>query len=129
MLKETLMERSKGEVRRSKLLELIQDQGKISIQDIVEQLKCSEATARRDLDILERSGRIIRTIGGAVIENGTLLGEQSFHNKHSFLREEKERIAASAAGLVEEGDVVCLTGGTTTFFIAKALKKHRNITV
>ena len=34
-----------------------------------------------------------------------------------------------AASLVEEGDVIGLTGGTTTFLIAKELRKHRNITI
>jgi DeoR/GlpR family transcriptional regulator of sugar metabolism len=125
------MEHSKGESRRLKLLERMKQYGKVSIQDIVDEMGCSEATARRDLDILEKAGKLIRTIGGAVIEGApsSLAGELSFANKRSYLRQEKERIAETASGLVEEGDVVCLTGGTTTFFIAKALKSHRNITV
>ncbi len=125
------MEHSKGESRRLKVLERIKQHGKVSIQEIVEETGCSEATARRDLDLLEKAGKIIRTIGGAVIEGAPspLTGELPFANKRSFLRPEKERIAETAAGLVDEGDVVCLTGGTTTFFIARALKAHRNITV
>lgn len=125
------MEYSKSELRRSKTLELIKLHGKISVQGIIESIGCSEATARRDLDSLEKSGQIIRTIGGAIYE-GTLMqttSEQPFADKRFFQRQEKERIAALAATLVEEGDVVCLTGGTTTFFIARALKKHRNITI
>lgn len=125
------MEYSKSELRRSKTLELIKLHGKISIQEIIESIGCSEATARRDLDSLEKSGQIIRTIGGAIYE-GTLMqttSELPFADKRFFQRQEKERIAELASTLVEEGDVVCLTGGTTTFFIARALKKHRNITV
>ncbi|WP_309121189.1 DeoR/GlpR family DNA-binding transcription regulator [Paenibacillus sp.] len=128
------MEHSKGESRRLKLLERIKQNGKVSIQEIVDEMGCSEATARRDLDLLEKAGKIIRTIGGAVSEGASsaLSGELPFANKRSFLRQEKERIADTAAGLVEEGDVICLTGGTTTFFIAKALKElkeRRNLTV
>lgn len=42
---------------------------------------------------------------------------------------EKESIATTAAALIEEGDVIGLSGGTTTFLIAKAIKNKRNITV
>jgi DeoR/GlpR family transcriptional regulator of sugar metabolism len=42
---------------------------------------------------------------------------------------EKESIADLAASLVQEGDVIGLTGGTTTYLIAKALKKRRNLTI
>lgn len=122
---------SKGDNRRLQLLERIKRNGKISIQEIVEQTGCSEATARRDLDLLEKSGQIIRTIGGAVIEGASAspFGELPFANKRAHLTEEKERIAGTASAMVEEGDVVCLTGGTTTYAIAKALKRHRGITV
>lgn len=125
------MEYSKSELRRSRVLEQIKMHGKISIQEIIEETGCSEATARRDLDMLEKSGQIIRTIGGAVYE-GTLTQsavELPFADKRFFQRQEKERIAEEAAKLVEEGDIVCLTGGTTTFFIARALKRFRNITI
>ncbi|MBT2291149.1 DeoR/GlpR transcriptional regulator [Paenibacillus albidus] len=124
------MEHSKGELRRLKLLELIKAHGKISIQDITGATGCSEATARRDLDALEKSGQIIRTIGGAIYEGALKQSsELPFADKRFFEREGKEQIAAAAADLVQEGDVIGLTGGTTTFFIARALKLHRNITV
>jgi len=126
------MELSKGDLRRSKALELIKQHGKISLQEIVEAIGCSEATARRDLDLLEKSGQIIRTIGGAIYEGAlmqTASSEIPFADKRFFQRQGKERIAEVAASLVKEGDVVSLTGGTTTFFIARALKKHRNITI
>lgn len=125
------MEYSKGELRRMKALELMKLHGKLSIQEIVEAIGCSEATARRDLDMLEKAGQIIRTIGGAIYE-GTLVPsslEIPFADKRFFQLQEKERIAEVAAALVQEGDAVCLTGGTTTFFIARALKNHRNITI
>ena len=35
------------------------------LEIIIEATGCSEATARRDLDVLEKSGQLIRTIGGA----------------------------------------------------------------
>jgi DeoR/GlpR family transcriptional regulator of sugar metabolism len=125
------MELSKGELRRQKILDMLKLQGKISIQDILDALNCSEATARRDLDLLEKSGRLIRTIGGAVSDAGLAATglEIPFAEKRALNWKEKEAIAALAAGMVEEGDVVCLTGGTTTYLIAKQLKRSQHITV
>jgi DeoR/GlpR family transcriptional regulator of sugar metabolism len=122
------MELSKMDQRHSKLLELIKKKGRVSIQEIINQFECSVATARRDLEMLEKSGRVIRTIGGAIYEGGSG-SEISFSEKKLVYWKEKELIASVAADLVTEGDVVGLTGGTTTYLIAKELKSRRNITV
>ncbi|SEO87624.1 DeoR/GlpR family DNA-binding transcription regulator [Paenibacillus sp. OV219] len=123
---------SKGELRRTKMLERIKQSGKASISELMDITDSSIATIRRDLEALEQSNFIIRTIGGAVYDEGSSrnnAAELAFADKRSVSKEGKERIAADAAALVEEGDVICLTGGTTTFLIAKALKDHQNITV
>jgi DeoR/GlpR family transcriptional regulator of sugar metabolism len=116
---------SKVETRRNDILEYIKHQGRISLQEIIERFQCSEATARRDLDILEKSGQIIRTIGGAIYEGGNGNKELPFSDKKLVYWNEKEQIAELAVGLIKEGDIVCLTGGTTTYLIAKALKQHK----
>ncbi|RED64032.1 DeoR/GlpR family DNA-binding transcription regulator [Cohnella lupini] len=123
------MTRNKSE-RQEQVLSYLERYGSISLPEMTEKFDCSEATARRDLDDLEKTGRVIRTMGGgAKYESGGIIREIPFHEKQSALFREKEAIAARAAALVGEGDVVGLTGGTTTFLIAKALKKRRNITV
>ncbi|WP_308639610.1 DeoR/GlpR family DNA-binding transcription regulator [Paenibacillus silvisoli] len=121
---------SKGEVRRTKMLKRIKESGKATIAELMESTESSIATVRRDLEALEKDNKIIRTIGGAIYDEGSgRNAELAFADKRFVSKEGKERIAASAAALVEEGDVICLTGGTTTFLIAKALKHHQNITV
>ncbi|MFD0681798.1 MULTISPECIES: DeoR/GlpR family DNA-binding transcription regulator [unclassified Paenibacillus] len=120
---------SKGERRRQNIVNALKQQGKISIQEIVQLFDCSEATVRRDLDLLERKGALIRNLGGAVLDQQSMVKEQSFLEKKELLWFEKEAVALEAASLVEEGDSIGLTGGTTTFLIARALKKHEGITV
>ncbi|SDC18646.1 transcriptional regulator, DeoR family [Paenibacillus sp. UNCCL117] len=121
---------SKGDRRREQIMNLLKRQGRVTIQEMIEKFDCSEATARRDLDVLERQGGIIRSLGGAQLESPAASGREiSFFEKKQLLWLEKEAIAAQAAKLVEEGDVVGLTGGTTTFLIARELKLRRGITV
>ncbi|QHT61436.1 DeoR/GlpR transcriptional regulator [Paenibacillus lycopersici] len=121
---------SKAELRRTKMLERIKEGGKATVEELVQATDSSVATVRRDLEVLERSNHIIRTLGGAVYdENGGRNAELAFADKRFVNLAGKERIAAAAAALVKEGDVVCLTGGTTTFLIARALKNRRSLTV
>lgn len=120
---------SKGEQRRQSILGMLKQKGRVSVQDIVDTLHCSEATARRDLDALEQTDSVIRTIGGAIYDAYLTAKEASFEEKTSLSWVEKERIAHTAASLVEEGDIVGLSGGTTTYLIAKQLKARSGITV
>lgn len=120
---------SKGEIRRNNIIKLLKNQGKATVQEIVERYQCSEATARRDLDLLEKQGEIIRSLGGAQLSISNPIIEASFVDKQRLLWAEKEAIAQKAASLVEEGDIVGLTGGTTTFLIARHLKSFQRITV
>jgi DeoR family transcriptional regulator of aga operon len=121
-------ELSKGDKRRNNIMNLLKRQGKVTIQEIIEKFGCSEATARRDLDELKYTG-IIRSLGGAQLEGFSESREVPFQEKKQLLWLEKEAIAEKAASLIEEGDVVGLTGGSTTYLIAKAIKHLKNITV
>lgn len=119
---------SKGERRRLQILEQIRKQGAISVNEVMDRFSCSEATARRDLNVLAQSEQIIRTLGGAHYE-GSSAQELPFHQKQEVLLAEKMEIASKAASLIQEGDVIGLTGGTTTYLIAKQIKERRNLTV
>lgn len=119
---------NKGDLRRAKILDALKQKGELSLNEITEQFTNSEATARRDLRILAETERIIRTIGGAYYDGGSLR-EMPFFEKQSLLLEEKSGIARLAASLIQEGDIIGLTGGTTTYHIAKAIKTMKNITV
>lgn len=121
---------SKGELRRKHILESLQRDGTIRIADIMERYGCSEATARRDLaELADSRAGLVRTIGGAHYEAASPLQEATFQEKKGRLWEEKARIARMAASFVREGDIVGLTGGTTTYWIAKSLRGLERITV
>lgn len=120
---------SKGELRRQQILQVMKQNGRITISEIIDRFECSEATARRDLDLMERKGELIRTIGGALLEGPGTVREISFDEKRQLLWLEKEAIARRALDFIEEGDSICLTGGTTTFLLARLLKQRQGITV
>lgn len=114
--------------RRKQILELASTQREVSIEQLQSHFNVSEVTLRRDLDILELEGHIRRIRGGAVLNNSPEL-EVKFQEKLGRQINEKQEIAKAAAALVKENQVVMLSGGTTTMYIARELCQKRGITV
>lgn len=107
------------QTRRNDLLDRILEQGRISVDDAVDDFAVSAATARRDLDALAAEQLVIRTHGGAKRLPGSSDLPLRFRSVNHGA--EKQRIARAAAAMVGAGDVVGLNGGTTTVSIAQEL--------
>ena len=60
-----------GSQRQMEILEYMNVHETISVKEIVKKFYVSEATARRDLEQLEKSGLIRRVFGGAVLLTGS----------------------------------------------------------
>jgi DeoR family transcriptional regulator, aga operon transcriptional repressor len=114
--------------RQQHLYAYIQQNGRVSVQRIADVFLVSLATARRDLNELAEQGKVQRVHGGAaaiqvappelpVLQRG---GDQA---------EEKRRIARAAAGLIQEGETIYLSSGTTALELARCLTGRRNLTV
>ena len=113
--------------RQSAILERIGDNRSINVADLAATLEVSEATIRRDLQVLSGSGLLIRTHGGAVAND--FGDELPMRLKEIRRRIEKVRIGKAGADLVDDGAVVGMTGGTTTLELTRALSARRGITV
>lgn len=100
-----------------------------NVEQLSAALSVSEATVRRDLAILARQRRIVRTYGGATALVGAHEPEASLEERKATQREQKEAIAAAAAQHVQDGDTVFLDGGTTTGALARHLAARRGVHV
>ena len=112
---------------------MLQSTGLVSTEGVCEALQTSIATVRRDLKELEDRSLLRRTRGGAVTM-GPLFYEpfrhdSSFQERVGSFADEKRRIARAAARLVNEGDTVALSGGTTTNEVVRSLMTLQGITV
>lgn len=105
--------------RWNALLELLAAQGRLEVEEAASTLQVSTATIRRDLDELAEQQMLVRTRGGAIAHG--VAYELPLRYKSSRHASEKQRIAAAVAGLVGDGEVVGLNGGTTTTEVARAL--------
>jgi DeoR family transcriptional regulator, aga operon transcriptional repressor len=118
-----------NEERRRTILELLQRERRVLVADLAHQFHTSQVSIRKDLEVLHARGLIQRTHGGALPTRDGALEDPSLREKGPLHRKEKIRIAAVAAQLVSEGQVVILDSGTTTTEIARVLRNRRNLTV
>lgn len=117
------------EERRQHILAIAQNEGRVRVRDLSKALGISQITIRKDLDHLQARGLLQRSHGGALPAQPGALFDPSLQEKEKSHHQEKERIGAAAAGLVQEGQCVMLDSGTTTTAVAHALKKFSNLTV
>jgi DeoR family transcriptional regulator of aga operon len=118
-----------NEERRRAIVEILDRNGRVLVADLAHQFDTSQVTIRKDLELLHAHGLVHRTHGGALPAREGALEDPTLREKEKLHRKEKLLIAASAARLVKQGQVVILDSGTTTTAIARALRGFRNVTI
>ena len=118
-----------NEERRRAIVETLNRDGRVLVADLAKYFHTSQVTIRKDLEILHAHGRVHRTHGGALPAREGALQDPTLREKEKLHRKEKLQIAAAAARLVEEGQVVILDSGTTTTAIARSLRGFQNLTI
>src|SRR5690606_4926839 len=106
--------------RRRKIMELIQSEGSILVSEMSKRFHVTEETIRRDLDKLESEGKVIRTHGGAII-NDTSPAEIPVEYREIKRLEQKKAIAKEAVKFVQAEDCIALDASTTAWQMAKIL--------
>jgi len=118
-----------NEERRRAILEMLNRDGRVFVRDLSHQFETSPVTIRKDLEVLHEQNHLHRTHGGALPCREGALEDPSLREKEQLHRKEKLHIAAAAARMVNEGQVVILDSGTTTSAIARALRVFKNLTI
>jgi DeoR/GlpR family transcriptional regulator of sugar metabolism len=114
--------------RHAQIVASLRTKGAASVKELAETLSVSESTIRRDLDLLDRNGELVRTYGGAALSPAPAPPEVPFDAEAERDCAEKEALAERAAAMVADDSVVLLDIGTTTRLIARRLR-GRLITV
>ena len=108
------------EERRNRLLEVVRTRRFASLPELVQELRVSESTVRRDLEYLEDQG-VTKRIHGGVLYAGTSPKIPHFDQRDPADLEDKRAIAKAAVNLIKDGESVLLDGGSTTYEVARLL--------
>ncbi|MFC0194402.1 transcriptional repressor AgaR [Aureimonas pseudogalii] len=114
--------------RRDAVVAVLARQGQTRVEDLADRFGVSTVTIRSDLNVLERSGHVVRRHGQALLSN-LAAAELAFNERRKLNMEAKARIGVEAARRVKDGDTILLDAGTTTHQIALNLKDRRELVV
>jgi DeoR family fructose operon transcriptional repressor len=115
-----------AEERKLKIIDLLNQNKKVTVTELVHLFNVSSATVRSDLRELNDKGQIIRTHGGAIVEAGASF-EPDTEQKRDLNLPAKQQIARIAIELINDGDTVIFDTGTTTLELAKILSQRSRV--
>lgn len=115
-------------LRHKEILDILEEYGSVSIKALTEKLYASEATVRRDLAELERSGALKRTHGGArsILDTNRQI---PLSIREELDSKAKNEICRRAATLVKEGSTVFIDGSSTAQYLVKYLSGIKDIVI
>lgn len=112
--------------RMDKIMKILNKNHYVTVDYLVNEIKYSPASIRRDLTLLEKQGLVSRSYGGVAIKDPN---NSPFRFRQHNMKIAKNAIAKKAATLVKNGDVVFLDGSSTTQYIGHFLVDKKGITV
>jgi DeoR family transcriptional regulator, aga operon transcriptional repressor len=114
--------------RHQFILKKLTEKGRVSIPQLIDEMKVSGVTIRKDLKLLEEKKLLFRTRGGGSINNPYAI-ERPINEKEFIKSTEKKKIAKAALGLIGQNDSIIIGSGTTVFELAHQLHPEKRIVV
>jgi len=113
------------EERQRIILNEVEVHNRVLLTDLAEHLEVSVDTIRRDVKELDQAQKLRKVHGGAVS-----LGfvSPAAANSNIYALQEKKVIAEKALGLLRDGSVIFMDGGTTCQELARVLPERLNLT-
>lgn len=103
------------DIRHEKILDKLRSSHSVQVVQLAKELNISESTIRRDINELDRQGKLKKVHGGAVSRDFVLTAETTdVAQRKKKNVEKKDSIAKYAASLIEDTDFVYIDAGTTT---------------
>ena len=115
--------------RQNQIVDIVNQKGIVTIEDLMKQVQISKATARRDINSLSEEKRIIKIRGGAQSVIASAPYEPSLREKSQVNADEKKRIAEEAVRHIFPEDRIILDSGTTVLEVAKLLITFSSLTI
>lgn len=114
--------------RHVQILGLLEKHEMLEVSWLAEYFSITEMSIRNDLNYLEEQKKLKRLHGRAALLDSHHI-ELPLREKELKNRQQKNDIGRAAASLVENGTSLFLDAGTTTEYVARNLKDHKDISI
>ncbi len=94
-----------------------------SLEELARQVNASVSTVRRDLTLMETTGALKRTHGGARLTEAPSSDEFIFSARETHQLAEKDAIGKACADLIQPNQSVIIDAGTTAYHVARYLEE------
>lgn len=108
--------------RRDKIIDLLHEKKRVTVKELASEIGVSEATLRADLNKMESDGLLLRTHGGAIL-NEEKENDTSFNVRQKRNKQEKMKIAQEALKMIEEKQCILLDASSTALELAQLIKE------
>ncbi len=119
------MSKRNTQLRRHTIVNLINELGEVSVEELSTQFETSEVTIRKDLASLEQNGQLLRRYGGAIALPKEVVNDEL--NPKVSIR--KESLAKAAAKLIRDHNRIVIDSGSTTAALINQLNDKRGLIV
>jgi len=113
--------------RQNSILEIAQQVGRVTVDDLATRFDVSPQTIRKDLNELCDQRLLARVHGGAILSSG--VENFGYDARRAIAIDEKEAIGRMAAALIPNNAALFINIGTTTEAVARALLRHTGLMV
>ena len=117
----------KQSLRHRRILELVNQSGYLSTEQLAERLMVSLQTIRRDLTALGEQNLIRRHHGG--VAPSSSVENTDYIERKQFFTQQKNNIAQEVAKLIPNGASLFIDIGTTPEAVASALLNHHQLRI
>ena len=113
------MSKRNTQQRRQLIVNMVIEQGEVSVEHLAQLFETSEVTIRKDLTVLEEGGFLVRRYGGAIRLSSEMMDEENGDQ----LSAQKLAIAQMACQCIRDHNRIILDSGSTTGALAKMLNQ------
>lgn len=113
--------------RQEQLVERLRRDRMLSITALAEALQVSTETIRRDVRSLAAKGVVVKQHGNVLWPENR--DDEPLQRRMAANMGGKKRIAQAIAREIKDGESLLIDSGSTTMYVAEALRGHRNLTV
>ena len=117
-----------AEERRLLIVDWTRNEGRLNAAEAAVKLNVATETVRRDLDVLQRRGALRKVHGGAIAME-RFAHEYTIPERQNLNPDAKKRIAETASEYIPDEGCIFVDGGTTTEFLAPALRNRPDLLV
>ncbi|MGE5223812.1 MAG: DeoR/GlpR family DNA-binding transcription regulator [Omnitrophica WOR_2 bacterium] len=114
--------------RRRQIVQVVNEQGSLSIPQLSRLFSVSEMTIHRDLDALADMGLLHKTRGGALASEKQIV-PLDYQQRLNSYPVEKDTLGRCAAQFIHDGETILLEAGTTSLSVARYCRGFDNLTV